>query len=66
MPAFYHLNFVLLDLSTQVSVFSKLCITNSFLDFLLCRSCRWLKKVSLGGPCIACLGLIKRYYFSLI
>jgi len=48
-------------LSSQLSVFSKLCIKNILLHFLLllCQSCRSLRNVSLGGRI---LGLIKSAY----
>jgi len=53
--------FVLPALSSQLSVFSKLCIMNTLLHFLLllCQSCRSLKNVSLCGRT---LGLIKSAY----
>ena len=52
--------YVLPALSFQLSVFSKFCIMNTLLHFLLlCQSCRSLRNVSLIG-CI--LGLIKSAY----
>jgi len=52
---------VLPALSSHLSVFSKLCIMNTPLHFLLllCQSCRSLRNVSFGGPI---LGLIKSAY----
>ena len=39
------------DLSSQLSVFSKLCIMNTLLHFLLLfQLCRSLRNISLGGP----------------
>jgi len=56
LPNFY----VLSALSSQLSVFSKLCIMNTLLHFLLlCQLCRNLRNVSLVGRI---LGLIKSYY----
>jgi len=57
LPNFY----VLPALSSQLSVFSKLCIVNTLLHFLLllCQSCRSLRNVSLVGRI---LGLIKSAY----
>ena len=54
-------NFCMLSaLFSHLSVFSKLCIMNTPLHFLLlCQSCRSLRNVSFGG-CI--LGLIKSAY----
>ena len=49
--------YVLPALSSQLSVFSKLCIMNTLLHFLLlCQSCHCLRSVSFGGRI---LGLIK-------
>jgi len=47
LPNFFELP----ALSSQFSVFSKLCIMNIFLHFLvlLCQSCCSLRNVSLGG-----------------
>jgi len=42
--------YVLLALSSQLSVILKLCIMNTLLHFLLSQSCRSLRNVSLGGP----------------
>jgi len=57
------LNFyVLLVLSSRLSVCLKLCVMNTFLHFLLCHSCRSLRNVSLCGPHIPFLRLIKRSY----
>jgi len=45
------LNFYVLPaLSSQLSVFSKLCVVNTLLHFLLllCQSCRSLRNVALG------------------
>jgi len=39
---------VLLTLSSQLSVFSKLCIINALMHFLLRQSCLSLRNVSLG------------------
>ena len=51
---------VLLALSSHLSVFSKLCIMNTPVHFLLlCQSCRSLRNVSFGGHV---LGLIKSAY----
>jgi len=52
---------VLPAVSSQLSVFSKFCIMNTLLHFLLllCQSCHSLRNVSLSG-CI--LGLIKSAY----
>jgi len=50
MPAAYRLTFMCL----------KLCSMNKVLHFLLCRSCRSLRNVSLGGPYIPFLDLMKR------
>jgi len=59
------LNFdVLLALSSQLSVLLKLCIMNTHLHFLLCQSCCSLRNVSLGGPHIPFLGLIRRPCYS--
>jgi len=54
--------YVLLALSSHLSVFLKLCIMNTLLHFLLCQSCRSLRNVSLGGLHFSFLGLIKRSY----
>jgi len=53
--------YVLPALSFQLSVFSKFCIMNTLLHFLLllCQSCRSLRNVSLIGYI---LGLIKSAY----
>ena len=53
--------YVLPALSSKLSVFSKFCIMNTLLHFLLllCQSCHSLKNESLIG-CI--LGLIKSAY----
>jgi len=49
--AMISLNFyVLLALSSQLSVFLKLCNMNTLWHFLLCQSCRSIRNVSLGGP----------------
>jgi len=57
------LNFyVLLTFSSQLTVFSKLCVMNTLLHFLSCRSCRSLRNVSVGGPHVPFQGLIKRSY----
>jgi len=50
--------YVLPVFSSQLSVFSKLCIMNTLLYFLLllCQSCRSVRKVFLGG---LILGLIQ-------
>jgi len=53
---------MLLDLSYQLSMFSKFCIMNTLLHFLFCQSCRSLRNVSLGGPHIPLLSLIQRFY----
>jgi len=46
VPSFY----VFPALSSQLSVFSKLCITNTILHFLLLfQLCRSLRTISLGG-----------------
>jgi len=57
LPYFYKLP----ALFSQLSVFSKLCIMNTFLQclLLLCQSSRSLRNVSLGGHI---LGLIKSAY----
>jgi len=57
LPNFY----VSPTLSSQLSMFSKLCIMNTLLHslLLLCQSCRSLRNVSLGGRI---LGLIKSAY----
>jgi len=55
----------LLALSSQFSVFLKLCIVNTggtLLQFLLCQSCRSLRNASLGGLDMPFLGLIKGSY----
>ena len=54
--------YVLLALSSQLSMFLKLCITNTLLHFLLCQSCRSFRSASFGGLHIPFLGLIKRSY----
>ena len=57
------LNFyLLLALSSQLSVFLKLCIMKILLHFLLCQPCRGLRNISLDGPHIPFLGLIERSY----
>jgi len=38
--------YVLLALSSQLSVFLKLCIMNTLVHFLLCQSCRSLRNIS--------------------
>jgi len=45
LPNFY----VLLTFSSQLSVFSKLCITNTLLHFLLFPLCRIPRNIHLGG-----------------
>ena len=57
------LNFyVLLALSSQLSVFLRSCIMNTLLHFLSRQSCRSLGNVCLDGRHIPFLGLIKRSY----
>jgi len=53
---------LLLALSSQLSVFSKLSILNNLLHFLLSQSCRSLRNVSLVGPLIPFPGLVKKSY----
>ena len=62
MPACCRLTYVFLALSSQLSVFLKLCIMNILLYFLLCQSCRSFRNVSLGGPHIPFLSLIRKSY----
>jgi len=51
IPTCYRLTFALPALSSQLSVFSKLCIMNTLLHFLLllCQSCHCLRSVFFGG-----------------
>jgi len=42
--------YVFLGLSSQLSVFLKLCIMNTLLYFLSCQLCVSLRNVSLGDP----------------
>jgi len=57
MPICYRLTFVLLALSSQLSVFLKLCVMNVLLLFLLCQLCRSIRNASFPFQ-----GLIKRSY----
>ena len=54
--------YVLLDLFSQPSVLLNLSIMNTLVHFLLYQSCRSLWNVSLGGPHIPFLGLIRWPY----
>jgi len=54
--------YVLLALSSQLSVILKLCITNILVHFLLSQLCRSLRNVSLGCPHIPSVDLIKKSY----
>jgi len=52
--------YVLLAWSSQLAMFFKLFIMNTLVHFLLRQSCRSLRNVSLGGPHIPFVILIKR------
>jgi len=52
-----HSFYVLLALSSQLSVFLRLYIMNTLVHFLLCQSCRSPRNVSLG-PWASSNGLI--------
>jgi len=60
-PTCYCLIFYVASLlSSQLSVYSKLCIMSTLLHFrLLCQSCHSLRNISLGGRIV---GLIKSNY----